>query len=246
MNIIKYHTVASTNDTLKEMLSSQYVEHFTVIWALHQFAGRGQQSNKWITEEGKNLTFSILLKFDAFKLERQFDLNKLIGIAVKEALKTYFPKIQIKWPNDIMAVNSKIAGILIENSVKGGFIKHSVVGIGINVNQIYFDPQIGNVTSLKALTSIAYHLENILQNVLINIEKVISGFENSDSDKIHQQYMNELYEKDRWNRFVLPDNQIFEAKIVDVSPVGKLVLQNRDGNLLYFGVQEVRLYQILD
>lgn len=227
------------------MLSSSYVEHLSVIWAIHQTAGRGQQDNKWFSESGKNLTFSVLLRFDSFKLSKQFNLNKLIGIAVKEALKKYFPYIQIKWPNDIMADNSKIAGILIENSVKGENIKHSIVGIGININQTEFDEKIGNVGSLKTLTGKEFDVQDVLLKVLKSIEDKLQLLKSISTEEIHQLYMDELYEKDNWNWFRLPDNQTFEAKIVNVSPEGKLVLQNRNNDLQYFGVQEIKIDKVL-
>ena len=67
MQIIKLNAIDSTNTYLKEILKTKSLEDNTVVWTLNQFAGRGQQEAKWESEPYKNLTFSILKRFETFQ-----------------------------------------------------------------------------------------------------------------------------------------------------------------------------------
>src|SRR4030066_1181107 len=104
----------------------------------------------WHSEIGKNLTFSILIKFDTFEIEHQFYLSMAVSIGLLAAIRTHISSpLFVKWPNDILADKDKLAGILIENIISGNVIKQTVIGIGLNVNQEQFPSAIGNITSLK-------------------------------------------------------------------------------------------------
>jgi len=148
MNIIKIDAIDSTNSYLKKLATNGTINSYTVVVAKHQTAGRGQMGTLWVSEANKNLTFSFLIKFNSFKSTSQFYLSMAVSLgvllAVNAVVKSSF---FIKWPNDILADKDKVAGILIENTLRGNFIKQSVIGIGLNVNQKNFSKSIGNVTS---------------------------------------------------------------------------------------------------
>src|SRR4030066_1133212 len=98
----------------------------------------------WHSEIGKNLTFSILIKFSMFEIEHQFYLRLAVSLGLLAAIRTHISSpLFVKWPNDILAEKDKLAGILIENVVSGNAIKQSVIGIGLNVNQEQFPSTIG-------------------------------------------------------------------------------------------------------
>ena len=190
MKIIKLNAIDSTNSFLKELAQNSTLENYTTVVAKQQKNGRGQQENKWLSKPFKNLTFSIYLKFSDLKITDKKQLNFAISLAIFEVLfnkKT--PKLSIKWPNDILSANKKICGILIENSIKGHFIKNAVVGIGINVNQEHFSDTIKNVTSLKNETNKEFNLDELLENKESIVKAVFEDVAKS-TDKLGVKVIN--------------------------------------------------------
>lgn len=240
MEIIKIHTTTSTNDYLKDLTRQDDVSHFTTVWALHQTAGKGQRGHSWYSEEGKNLMFSVLLKIEGFEIGRQFELNKAISLAVLKVLRRYISNVNIKWPNDILAENGKISGILIENSIHGTVIKQTIVGIGINLNQTEFGEGLEHVTSLKKLLHREFDLEDFLHEVLQSVENEINNLQNMDFKAIHTQYLSHLFGYGQWRNYTKPDGTTFEGKITEVSPDGKLLLEIKNNEIYSFGFQEIK------
>ena len=118
MNIIKLNAIESTNLYLKKLAVEKAVESYTVVTARYQSAGRGQMGSAWLSEKGKNLTFSILIKFSKFEIEHQFYLSMAISLGLLAAIRVHIASpLFIKWPNDILADKDKLAGILIENII---------------------------------------------------------------------------------------------------------------------------------
>jgi len=116
MKVIKLDAIDSTNEFLKGLSSKQQLENFTVVTAENQTKGKGQMGSVWDSEAGKNLTMSVFVKDSLSDVNQIFKLNIGVALAVIEALETFnIPNLMIKWPNDIMSYNFKIAGILIEN-----------------------------------------------------------------------------------------------------------------------------------
>ena len=110
----------------------------TVVAADFQTAGRGQKGNSWESQSGKNLLFSILLRPRRMAAAHSFILSQLVSLSIVEVLGRYIPDVSIKWPNDIYYRDRKLVGILIENDMQGVDVALSIVGIGVNVNQIHF------------------------------------------------------------------------------------------------------------
>lgn len=151
---IKYSSSTASTNTIAMDLLSQQAEEGTIVITDHQTQGRGQKGTSWITSPGENLTFSVLLR-PRFLEQRLFALTQAVAIALKEALQPHCPDalVQIKWPNDILIDRKKVAGVLIESQWEGSKIKGTVVGIGINVNQVDFPSDIIHKTTSLALTS---------------------------------------------------------------------------------------------
>ena len=132
MKIVKLNAIDSTNTYLKDLIKLTTVENWTVIVTDNQVKGKGQFDNKWISDKGKNLTFSILVKFESLKIKQQFYLNYSVSIALYNVLRYYIPeKLTVKWPNDILSANHKICGILIESSINNSNVNHAIIGIGL-------------------------------------------------------------------------------------------------------------------
>ena len=149
-NIVWMDSVDSTNDEIKRNMGM--LDNLTVIVSKDQTAGRGQRGNVWLTKPGMNLTFSIVLKYEQMCLRMkaldQFAISEMTALSVIDLLARYGIDARIKLPNDIYVGDKKICGILIEHSLQGEYLSHSIVGIGLNVNQVVFDPSLPDPTSM--------------------------------------------------------------------------------------------------
>ena len=125
-----------------------------VVSADEQTAGKGMGSNGWESEAGRNLTFSVALDVRFLPAERQFLLSEAVPLGIIGVLDTILPpeKWSIKWPNDIYYENRKLAGILINSTIKANMMDVSIVGIGLNVNQMQFQDWPTRPVSLKMIT----------------------------------------------------------------------------------------------
>lgn len=241
MNIIKLNAIDSTNSYIKENAVKNNFESFTVVLAEMQTSGRGQLGTVWESEQGKNLTFSILIKFLDFKITQQFYLSMAVSLAVLAVLKKQFKvTFYIKWPNDILADKDKVAGILIENSIVGNFIKNSVIGIGLNVNQTNFSKKIEHVTSLKNISSVEIDKEKLLVDIVESIEYFVEFIYRKEFLKLKEMYMNTLYKYKIPAMFVDKNNTVFMGKIINISVEGQLVIELENEKTRKFNLKEIK------
>ncbi|MFA5245626.1 MAG: biotin--[acetyl-CoA-carboxylase] ligase [Pedobacter sp.] len=233
-NLIRLKEVDSTNTFLKDALSkSTPFMDGTVILAEKQFAGRGQSGNSWQSEAGKNLTFSILLNPVFLQVEKQFELNKAVSLALNDVLSKYFNgRAYIKWPNDLYIDNNKIGGMLIENIVQGSRIKHAIVGIGLNINQGQFPDNLKNITSFKQELHQDYDLMGILSEICSSVEARYLQLRSGALDKLDHDYLNKLYLMHQWSVFRF-DGRIESGKIMGVTGPGQLLLETTEGQRLF-------------
>lgn len=236
---IRLKEVDSTNSYMKELLGNMpnKVEG-VVIAADNQTLGRGQMGNVWESEIGKNITFSFLLK-PKLKASDQFSLSKVVSLGVVDFLISLgIEDVKIKWPNDIYVDNNKIAGILIENTLKGSEIDNCVVGVGLNVNQISFLKPITNATSLQLLLKEEQNVEELLQRLLFFIEKNYLKLKALKYQEIDTTYLSNLYRINESHQFSIGGQEV-EATIIGIASSGKLQLEMND-LVKEFDLQEVR------
>lgn len=239
--ILKLDATDSTNSYLKDLLRYENPLDYTVVVAKKQLKGRGQMGTLWQSKGGKNLTFSALKKFDALNVQHQFILNITVSLAVCDALNQLsIPNIKVKWPNDIMSGSKKICGILIENILKGSQVNHSIIGIGLNVNQTDFR-DLDKASSLKALTGKHYDLYEILHKILERISFYFDGIESKTVSQLLPAYEKLLFRKDKPSTFTDAQGKMFPGYIRRVSPSGKLVLELEDRVFKEFDLKEVSL-----
>ncbi|WP_108424188.1 biotin--[acetyl-CoA-carboxylase] ligase [Flagellimonas amoyensis] len=240
--IIKLDATDSTNVFLKGLLqSSGPLADYTTIEAKKQLKGRGQMGSVWESEEGKNLTFSVLKHFDSLLAEQQFLLNIGVSLAVCDALEEHaIPDLKVKWPNDIMSGSFKIGGILIENVLKGQWVQHSIIGIGLNVNQEDFG-NLDKASSLKSITGHFYDLDGLLDRILEKLQTHLDGMEGQTMEQLLPAYENRLFRKDKPSTFTHADGELFMGFIRGVSSMGKLVLELEDHIFREFDLKEVTL-----
>lgn len=159
--------VGSTNEEMHSLISE--LESFSVLAAFTQDKGRGQGDHKWHSESGRNLTFSILVKYDDAHLLKARDqqlLTMVASLAVVDFLSENDIKASIKLPNDIYLKDRKICGMLIENGLNGGNMQWSIIGIGLNVNEKDFPEDLPNPVSMSMATGLDYDIKKCLRDYL--------------------------------------------------------------------------------
>ncbi len=240
MQLIKLNATDSTNAYLKELLLTGTLEDFRVVMAHEQLKGRGQMGASWVSEPGKNLTFSVLNKSVGLEVGSQFLLNMAVSLAIYNTLfKLQVPDLRIKWPNDIMSGHSKICGILIENILSGQQIQASIIGIGLNVNQLVF-PNLPNVSSLKLLLGKTLPLEALLHKIVGNLKALLKEKIN-DENYLFSHYEELLFRKDKPSTFKNKEGEMFMGFIKGVTKGGKLLILLEDDILQEYDLKEVRL-----
>jgi BirA family transcriptional regulator, biotin operon repressor / biotin---[acetyl-CoA-carboxylase] ligase len=236
--IVHLNSIGSTNAYALGLLNTNELDHETVINTRAQLQGRGQAGNSWESEPCMNLTFTLVLKPTYIQATEQFLIAQVISLAISEFLKLKKITSWIKWPNDILVGNKKIAGILIENSVMGSVIQHSLIGIGLNVNQENFSSGVPNAISMKNITAIDYNLDFILHELLNCLHLRIEDLKNSTKEKLRNDYLNNLYLYNKWGNFSDGKN-VFKGIIKDVLPTGELIIADTHGKYLSFLHKEV-------
>ncbi|RYZ97512.1 MAG: biotin--[acetyl-CoA-carboxylase] ligase [Sphingobacteriaceae bacterium] len=239
-NLLTVKQVDSTNNLLKSILSnSKPVPEGTVIMAEEQYAGRGQQQSGWHAEPGKNLTFSILLNPGFVPVSSQFTLNMAVSLGVHNALKPILGNnLKIKWPNDIYYADKKLGGILIENVVQGSKIKHAIIGIGLNINQVDFPEYLPNPVSVKQILHRDYDLRTILSEICSHVEAAYLQLKTGKQVYLHAQYVNNLYRLNEIHNFK-SNNTMFAGIIKDVKINGLLVIDKNNGSEFTFDLKEI-------
>jgi len=245
MKIVKLNAIDSTNSYLKKLTGQTNIENWTVIVAEHQTKGKGQLDNKWLSDKGKNLTFSILAKFHNLKVRQQFYLNYAISLALFNVLKYYIPeKLTVKWPNDILSANHKICGILIENSINNSKVNYAIIGIGLNINQTKFPSNILNASSLKSLLNKTINREELLDKILLEIQYQLLLIEQQKFQEIKEEYEKILYKKGIPSMFIDANNKTFLGKILGVTNEGKLRVELEDESIREFALKEIQFKNI--
>ena len=241
MEIIKLNATNSTNTYLKNLLKEKQVKDLSCIWALSQTQGRGQQGAKWISEPGKNLTFSVLKKFENLPSEYHFLLNMEVSLAIFRALKKlYIPDLAVKWANDILSSKKKICGILIENTLHKEQISSSIIGIGLNVNQVFFN-DLPNVSSLQKIMGHPFDLEEIILLICQELEVSLKSLSPTRFETMLDEYHTYLFRKDKPSTFEYPNGERFMGYIRGVSHNGQLQVEQEDALMSSFSLKEIKL-----
>lgn len=240
MKIIKLESTPSTNTFIS--LHRADLEPPCMIMALEQTAGRGQRGNSWESEPGKNLTFSIYLTPHDFPARNQFFISEAFALGILDALAAIGVDARVKWPNDIYVADRKLCGILIEHSVMGMNLMHTIAGAGINLNQQRFLSDAPNPVSVWQLKGEETDVEWMAIRVAECVERRLDAlFRGADATALHAEYMGSLWRGDGAYysfRDVVADER-FEARIEDVEPLGHLILAGRDGVCRRYAFKEV-------
>ena len=237
--IIRLSKAKSTNSYAIEILSKDHPEEGSVFITDNQTQGKGTDTNTWESEKGKNLTFSLIL-YPTLEADQQALLNKALSLGIYDFLTTVLPnrKISIKWPNDLYIEDSKVCGILVQNSVIGNKLEYVVAGIGLNVNQMLFTSDAPNPISLKMVTGIEYRLNKILHELLHSIFERYIFTAPGSIRRIETDYQKALYRMMEWHEYLVKGIKVF-SRITGTNAYGQLLLENEAGDILICGLKEV-------
>ena len=252
-DIIWLESVDSTNKEAIRHISE--LDNLSVLSAFCQSEGRGCANNRWQSDSGKNLTFSIVLKFSDKFMEMdkslppmnaydQFVISEAAALSVIDLLAEYDVCAKVKWPNDIYVDKRKICGILIENSLKGSSITHSVVGVGLNVNQSSFDESIPGPTSLLIETGNEYDIRLMLERYVEILEEYLRRYcqPRGGYARLRKLYLSQMWRKDEYAEFVdlrVEPGERFTGMIKGLTDLGNLVMKTEKGELQEFSFKEI-------
>jgi len=239
--IIEFDSLDSTNVFASKLLAENILPEGTTIVAKFQSLGKGYSGNSWQSEAGKNLLLSVILYPTFLSLRHQFFLNQISSLAVANTVESFLVNaaVKIKWPNDVFADDRKIAGILIENSVQSESFRHSIIGIGVNVNQENLKATLLHATSFIMISGKEFSLEEVMHELFSQLEKRYLQLKQQRIDLIERDYMKKLYRIEELSWFS-SDEKKFRGKIVGITAEGKLIIET-SGKHEVFSLKEVEM-----
>lgn len=241
MSLKHYHfdQLDSTNAYLQRMQSEHDICNW-VVSADEQTAGKGMGCNGWESETGKSLTFSLAVNMSFLTAERQFLLSEAVPLGIIEVLDKLLPteKFSIKWPNDLYWGNRKLAGILINSTIKANMMDLSIIGIGLNVNQMQFYDWPTHPISLKMITGKDYDLKPMLEQIASQVIKKVELLK-SDPTAIEQAYLKRLFRYQTWADYEV-DGKIRRLFMTGIDLFGRLMLVDETDNPYCFDIKEIK------
>jgi BirA family transcriptional regulator, biotin operon repressor / biotin---[acetyl-CoA-carboxylase] ligase len=190
------------------------------------------------------VTMSLVYFPQFLSIADSFDLSKVISLGVYDFLSANLPKeasISIKWPNDMLVNRKKICGILIENVLREGRLNASVIGIGLNVNQVDFPEELLCAVSMKQVLGEEIACGTVIDGVCSFIEPWYLRLRRGESDLINRKYHDLLYLRGQTHEFQLvKEGKRVLGQIEGVVDGGKLSvkLAGQEGSR-FFDVREI-------
>jgi BirA family biotin operon repressor/biotin-[acetyl-CoA-carboxylase] ligase len=243
-----FEELESTNAAaIRALNAGEEVANGAVFLTDAQTSGRGQGSNHWHASPGDNLTLSMAAYPDHLAVGRLFALNQLSGLAVADTVKHFLSDelaatVRLKWPNDVYVGTQKIAGILVQNGLRGNTVSWSVLGIGLNVNETNFPKNLEKTaTSLALLAGRDLDLKTVLDYLL---ERLAANYKLSTPGLLREldnRYHQQLYRLNVPGRYQLTETGAnFFAVLRGINDAGQLRLELAEGGERVFSLREVR------
>ncbi len=229
---IHLNEIDSTNRYARNQIDANLAQHGTVYLAKHQTRGKGRQERSWISEPGKNILMSVVLNTAGHKNEEAPDLNRLIALGCFDLFHPYSGnETSIKWPNDIYWRDRKAGGILIENIWRGNHWSWSIIGIGLNINQVKFPEQAAKATSLKLITEQEFDVASLARQLCRLLEGRLCDWTREKAPRVLQEYNDRLYKKNCPVTLQV-DNKNMVCTPLEVTATGELRVRNSDGIII--------------
>ncbi len=225
MNLIVLPLIDSTNNYALSLIEKGTFVDNTVVLAYEQTLGRGQRGNNWESAPGMGLYATFIFRPHHIVAQQQFILNKAISSGIASYIEDRIKQpCSVKWPNDIMVENKKLAGILIENNLRGNQISAIAIGIGINLNQFRFLNDFSTTAcSMRMLTGLSYDPESEIPILNTHLNFFYQQFLKGNYQIIEQAYDKRLYRKNMVSSFISND-VLFSARLEGVDNNGAAIL----------------------
>jgi BirA family biotin operon repressor/biotin-[acetyl-CoA-carboxylase] ligase len=235
-DFVRIESIDSTNNYAINLLKETKPANGTVVLTKRQTAGRGQRGNTWEVDPDLNLTFSVIV-YPEISVSQVQQLNFMVALALAKALGEHAPEVLIKWPNDILSGSKKIAGVLIENQLRGDQVASSVIGIGVNVNQTVFDSSL-NACSLKSVTGLDFNLERLFLEIYSQLDFYLNLLMEQYYPLLSKLYHDKLFGRFEERRFIDANGE-FMGTIQGVDEQGFLKIKCSNG-IQKFDLKEIR------
>ena len=233
VSILRLEEVDSTNTYVAKNVAE--LESATIVTTDNQTAGRGQRGNSWESEPGMNLTFTMLMRPEKFAAKRQFSLSEAVAVAIVDVIGEELEIFtEIKWPNDIYWRDNKLAGILIEHAVMGSEIMHTIIGVGLNVNQTKFLSDAPNPISLRQILinrgekgDTIIDRDILLEKIGTRIkENILRLTDKKELERIHDKYMRRLWRNNNqvYKFRDVESGRIYPGIVGGIEPTGHLCI----------------------
>lgn len=231
----KFEELSSSNDEAKREC---YIEGDLIV-AEHQLKGRGQRGHTWLSDRGMNLTATLRLEPHFLRASEQFLISELVALALCDMLQVYGIRAEIKWTNDIYVGGKKIAGILIEHTLSGENLKSTIVGVGLNINQRVFSPELPNPTSMANILGRELSREDVVESLWRCLMARYVQLRDGKVSMIEGDYLKRIYRLNQKQRFRLPSGEEFDGVIRGVEHRGDLVVEHPDHKICKYMFREV-------
>jgi BirA family biotin operon repressor/biotin-[acetyl-CoA-carboxylase] ligase len=238
--IIHHESLDSTNNFTAKLLSEGTLAHGTVILADEQTSGRGQRGAVWLTEPKKNIIFSCYVEYANLSVEHQDAINHFVSLSICDTLQSFGIDASIKWPNDVLVRSDKIAGILIENQLERSLIKSSIIGIGLNVNQLEYEGL--KATSMALEKDSAFHILEVVSLLIHYLNTHFSTLQQGHFLKLKQSYLAKLWLLNT-RSFFEDEDGVFEGTILGTSPKGLLLIEKSTREVCEYDLKEIRFLE---
>ncbi len=226
---IIYLPVTDSTNTQAKKMGEEGAEHGTLVVTQCQTAGRGRRGRSWESPEG-NVYFTFLLRPEV-EISRASMITLVAALAVAKAVDDVTGlDSKIKWPNDVVANEKKLCGILTESSSDLEYINYAVVGIGINVNQTAFPEEIAETASSLLLeTGHTVDRGQLLGVFLNRFEQYYETFiQTEDMSGLRDVYNEKLVNCGREVKIIEKDRERV-LKALGIDNDGGLVVENSEG-----------------
>ena len=238
--IIKLDATPSTNNYLKNKYKNRDAKDVDLVWSKNQTSGRGQRENTWFSKPEESLTFSVFRQYKDKNTLNPFILSILVSLGIHEALSTiHLPNLKIKWPNDILSCNKKVGGILIENFFNKGELIASVIGIGLNLNQLSFN-NLPNATSFRLVSGNFWDQKELLSILTQYLYEYLYIKDFQDLNGLINQYNENLWRRNQRALFK-SNSKNFVAIPKGVSSQGNLIIETSEMGVIEINTKQIRM-----
>lgn len=240
--MIHLSVCTSTNDYILQNPDLRPEDRILLVTTDEQTAGRGQMGNTWVSDRASNLLFSMRVRPQELAASDGFVLSQAMALSITRSLQHYLPNdtVWIKWPNDIYVRDCKICGILIENTLQGKFIRQSVIGCGINVNQAEFPEGLAvPATSLRLLNGRGYEGFPLLHDIYVRVHHYYNLIEAGNLAPIREEYHEHLLWLGEQQTFQ-DSAGTFRGTIQHVEDDGHLIIRDQAGTLRKYAFKEIK------